>query len=93
MLNSMVIPMHELVYEVTQEADGGFVAKSLDECVITQADTLDELRHNVREAVQAYFSTPPKFIHFTSYVTNCSGADETVKSVSGLGTGLSNPSY
>jgi len=64
MLNSMVIPMHELVFEVTQEADGGFVAELLDECVITQADTWDELRHNVREAVQAYFfdSTPPKFI-------------------------------
>ena len=27
---------------------------------------------------------------FTSYVTNCSGADETVKSVSGLGQGIFN---
>ncbi len=32
--------------------------------MITQADTSDELRHNVREAVEAYFfdSTPPKHI-------------------------------
>jgi predicted RNase H-like HicB family nuclease len=56
--------MQELVFEVTQEADGGFVAESLGEGVITQADTWDQLRHNVREAVEAYFfdSTPPKHI-------------------------------
>lgn len=47
--------MDELVFEVTQEADGGFVAESLGEGVITQADNWEELRANVREAVQAYF--------------------------------------
>ena len=63
-IDSKVTPMHELVFEVTQEADGGFVAESLGEGVITQAYTWDELRHNVREAVEAYFfdSTPPKHI-------------------------------
>ena len=32
--------------------------------MVTQADTWDELRHNVREAVEAYFfdSMPPKQI-------------------------------
>jgi hypothetical protein len=53
----MVIPMHELVFPVTQEADGGFVAESLDECVITQADTCDELRHNVRKPSKPISST------------------------------------
>ena len=51
--------MNELVFEVTQEADGGFVAESLGEGVITQADTWDELRVNVREAVRAYFFDRP----------------------------------
>jgi predicted RNase H-like HicB family nuclease len=56
--------MQELVFEVTQEADGGFVAKSLGEGVITQADTWEELRRNVREAVEAYYfdGIPPKQI-------------------------------
>lgn len=56
--------MQELVFEVTQEADGGYVAESLGEGVITQSDTWEELRRNVREAVEAYFldSTPPKHI-------------------------------
>ena len=56
--------MSELVFDVTQEADGGFVAESLGESIVTQADTWQELRDNVREAVQAYYfdSTPPGFV-------------------------------
>lgn len=51
--------MNELVFEVTQEADGGFVADALGESIFTQADTWDELRHNVREAVAAFYFDRP----------------------------------
>ncbi|MGH9382412.1 MAG: type II toxin-antitoxin system HicB family antitoxin [Thermoanaerobaculia bacterium] len=53
--------MNEIVFEVTQEADGGFVAECLTEAIFTQADTWEELRANVREAVAAYYgdSTEP----------------------------------
>lgn len=47
--------MSELVFEVNQEADGGFVAECLTENIVTQADTWSELRNNVRESVAAYF--------------------------------------
>ncbi len=47
--------MNELIFEVTQEADGGFVAECLTEGIFTQADNWEELRHNVKEAVAAYF--------------------------------------
>jgi Uncharacterised protein family (UPF0150). len=47
--------MNELVFEVTQEADGGFVAEALGESIITQADSWDELRTNVKEAVAAFY--------------------------------------
>ena len=47
--------MNELVFEVIQEADGGFVAECLTESIFTQADSWDELRRNVKEAVEAYF--------------------------------------
>ncbi len=46
--------MSELVFEVTQEADGGLVAECLTEAIVTQGDSWDELRHNVREAVEAF---------------------------------------
>ncbi len=56
--------MNELVFQITQEADGGFVAEALGESIITQADTWEELRANVREAVTAfYFDRPaPKLL-------------------------------
>ncbi|MEO8196246.1 MAG: 2-phospho-L-lactate guanylyltransferase [Thermoanaerobaculia bacterium] len=46
--------MSELVFEVRQEADGGYVAECLTEGIYSQADTWNELRDNVREAVAAY---------------------------------------
>lgn len=47
--------MSELIFEVTQEADGGYVAECLTESIVTEGDTWDELRSNVREVVEAYY--------------------------------------
>jgi hypothetical protein len=54
--------MDELVFEVVEDADGGYCAECLTLDIFTQADTWDELRTNVREAVRAYFfdRTPPR---------------------------------
>ncbi len=52
--------MAEIVFEVTQEGDGGLVAQCLSENIFTQADTWDELRGNVKEAVAAYFFDHPQ---------------------------------
>ena len=55
--------MNELVFEVTQEADGGFVAEALGESIFTEADTWDALRANVREAVRAFYFDRPAPAH------------------------------
>jgi hypothetical protein len=47
--------MKELVFEIAQETDGGFTAEAIGESIFTQADTWDELKANVREAVQAFY--------------------------------------
>jgi predicted RNase H-like HicB family nuclease len=47
--------MNELVFEIAQEADGGFTAEALGESIFTQADTWEELKANVKEAVQAFY--------------------------------------
>jgi len=47
--------MKEIVFEVTQETDGGFVAECLTESIFTQGDNWEELRDNVLDAVRAYF--------------------------------------
>jgi len=53
--------MDELVFDVTREADGGYVAECLGEDIFSQADSWEELRRNVIEAVKAFFfdSAPP----------------------------------
>lgn len=47
--------MNELVFEITQEPDGGFTAEALGESIFTEGDSWDELRSNVRQAVDAYY--------------------------------------
>ena len=51
--------MDALVFQVVQEADGGFVAEALGESIITEADSWDALRTNVREAVAAFYFDRP----------------------------------
>jgi predicted RNase H-like HicB family nuclease len=59
-------PVHhsELVFEITEEAEGGYSAECLTENIVTQANTWEELRANVREATEAYFfdGRKPKYI-------------------------------
>ena len=52
--------MSELIFEVTQEADGGFCTECLTEPIFTQADTWEQLRDNVHEAMQVYYFDQPK---------------------------------
>jgi predicted RNase H-like HicB family nuclease len=56
--------MTELVFLIEQEADGGYVAEAVGENIVTQGDTWQELRENVRDAVRGYFfdAEPPASI-------------------------------
>jgi predicted RNase H-like HicB family nuclease len=60
--------MKEIVFEIAQDADGGYSAEAIGESIFTQAGTWDELRANAKEAVQAFYfdSAPPASIrlHF-----------------------------
>ena len=60
--------MAELVFEILQEADGGYCAECLTENIFTEGDTWEELRKNVRDATAAFFfdrSRPERIrLHF-----------------------------
>ena len=66
----------EILFEVSEdELDGGYSASALGFGIHTQGDTIDELRHNVREAVDCYFDDsmdPPSLIRL--YDGPCGGA-------------------
>jgi len=50
----------EIVFSITQESDGGYVAECLSHDIFTQGNNWDELRANVRQAVSAFFFDQPK---------------------------------
>jgi len=50
----------ELVFEVTEEAEGGYSAECLMENIVSQGKTREELRADVKEATEAYFYDGPK---------------------------------
>ncbi len=60
----------EIIFEVSEdEVDGGYTASALGYGIHTEGDSLDELRRNVKEAVDCYFDDTmprPKLIrlHF-----------------------------
>lgn len=48
--------MSEIVFQITEDdTDGGFIASALGHSIVTEADTWEELRANVREAVLCHF--------------------------------------
>jgi len=48
------------VFDVVQEADGGYCAECLTENIFTEGDTWDDLRRNVIEATNAFFFDQPR---------------------------------
>ena len=47
--------MNELIFLVEEAPEGGYTARALGEAVFTEADTLADLRTNVRDAVRCHF--------------------------------------
>ena len=60
--------MNEIVFVVEQAPEGGYTARALGESIFTEADSLDELRIAVQDAVHCHFDEgkSPKIIrlHF-----------------------------
>lgn len=50
----------EIIFEVREdEIDGGYGARALGHDIFTQADSLEELREMVKDAVQCHFGERP----------------------------------
>ena len=47
--------MSEIVFLVEEDPEGGYTASALGQSIFTQADTIDLLRSNVRDAVRCHF--------------------------------------
>ncbi|MGH7557666.1 MAG: 2-oxoisovalerate dehydrogenase [Gemmatimonadota bacterium] len=45
----------EIIFEVKESPEGGYEARALSESIFTEADSLDELREMVKDAVDCHF--------------------------------------
>ena len=62
-------PMHEIIFVVEDAPEGGFIARALGASIFTEADDLETLEENVRDAVRCHFDQDemPRVVrhHFT----------------------------
>ena len=60
--------MSEVIFLVEEAPEGGYFARALGAAIFTEAESMDELRMNVRDAVACHFEdgqTPPLIrLHF-----------------------------
>jgi hypothetical protein len=60
--------MEEMIFMVENAPEGGYTARALGESIFTEAENLDDLRQQVRDAVKCHFDEGqgPKIIrlHF-----------------------------
>jgi predicted RNase H-like HicB family nuclease len=58
--------MTEMIFLVEEALEGGYIARALGESIFTEAETMEELKTNIREAVDCYFddtdTNKPKLI-------------------------------
>ncbi|APV43413.1 hypothetical protein Dform_00048 [Dehalogenimonas formicexedens] len=54
--------MNEIIFMVQEDPEGGFTARALGSPIFTEADTFDELKSQVRDALACHFgygAAPP----------------------------------
>jgi len=54
----------EIIFIIEESLDGGYEAHALGNSIFTEADTLDELKKNIRESIACHFEEEemPKII-------------------------------
>ena len=47
--------IQEIIFLVEESIEGGFEARALGESIFTQAETLSELREQIKDAIKCHF--------------------------------------
>lgn len=62
--------MNEIIFLVENAVEGGYTARALSASIFTEGDDLDDLRTNIRDAVDCHFEANEKpamiRLHFVS---------------------------
>jgi hypothetical protein len=57
----------EIIFEVVESSDGGYEARALGYSIFTQADTEEELKSMLRDAVRCHFEEDQDAPQVTSF--------------------------
>jgi predicted RNase H-like HicB family nuclease len=62
--------VNEITFLIEHAIEGGYNARAIGESIFTQGDTLDEVKANIRDAVQCHFEEDNYriFYQFKKYV-------------------------
>jgi len=52
--------MNEIIFLIEEALEGGYTAKAIGESIFTEADTMDEIKVNIKEAVECHFDEGKK---------------------------------
>ena len=52
--------MNEIIFLVEEALEGGITAKAIGESIFTEGDTMDEIKVNIKEAVECHFDEDKK---------------------------------
>jgi hypothetical protein len=52
--------MNEIIFLVEDALEGGFTGRAVGESIFTEADTMDELKVNIKGAVECHFDDDKK---------------------------------
>ncbi len=57
--------MSEITFIIEESPEGGYTAKALNHSILTQGETIEELKEMIKDAVQCHFETDemPKLLH------------------------------
>ncbi len=50
----------EIIFSIEESPEGGYEARALGHPLFTEADTLDELKQMIRDAVRCHFDEPSR---------------------------------
>lgn len=47
--------MNEIIFNIEEDLINGYVAKAVNHSIYTQGDTIEELKENIKDAIQCHF--------------------------------------
>lgn len=49
--------VNEMIFMVEEDPEGGYTARALGHSIFTEADSIDEIKTNIKEAIKCHFDS------------------------------------